>query len=439
MFKKVEVEHRIQIPIWFFPQNEKYYVENELQEYVPYTKTTLKLILKSFGLRGRAHDDELLSPIDSLIADVSYTKSVAYAGRLAGIRRGCYLMNGKRVLVTADPTIIEGKKGQTPIIESVVKQLFQIGEVDQRPRIYGWLKMARKAMLEGFPMPGQALVLAGPRNAGKNLFQDIITEMLGGRAEKPYRYMVGRSEFNGDLFGAEHLCIADEVPFYDMPSRRVFGSKIKDICVNSLQSCHGKHKEALTLFPLWRLSISVNDEAENLVMLPPLEESIEDKIMLLKVSRAIMPMPSDSPQHRMEFWDAVRAEIPSFIHFVENYEIPEELKESRFGIQAFQHPELVEVLKEMTHENRLMELMQIIVIPENGVWKGSLEQLETQLLEDSTYKRQLEKLLYYPTALMTYMRRLQKTMPQRVKSTRDKHKRMWELHSGDAGDAKSGV
>ncbi len=427
MFKKVEVEHRIQIPIWFFPQNEKYYVENELQEYVPYTKTTLKLILKSFGLRGRAHDDELLSPIDSLIADVSYTKSVAYAGRLAGIRRGCYQMNGKRVLVTADPTIIEGKKGQTPLIESVVKQLFQIGEVDQRPRIYGWLKMARKAMLEGFPMPGQALVLAGPRNAGKNLFQDIITEMLGGRAEKPYRYMVGRSEFNGDLFGAEHLCIADEVPFYDMPSRRVFGSKIKDICVNSLQSCHGKHKEALTLFPLWRLSISVNDEAENLVMLPPLEESIEDKIMLLKVSRAIMPMPSDSPQHRMEFWDAVRAEIPSFIHFVENYEIPEELKESRFGIQAFQHPELVEVLKEMTHENRLMELMQIIVIPENGVWKGTLEQLETQLLEDSTYKRQLEKLLYYPTALMTYMRRLQKSMPERVKAVKSNGKRGWEL------------
>ena len=427
MFKKVEVEHRIQIPIWFFPQNEKYYVENELQEYVPYTKTTLKLILKSFGLRGRAHDDELLSPIDSLIADVSYTKSVAYAGRLAGIRRGCYQMNGKRVLVTADPTIIEGKKGQTPLIESVVKQLFQIGEVDQRPRIYGWLKMARKAMLEGFPMPGQALVLAGPRNAGKNLFQDIITEMLGGRAEKPYRYMVGRSEFNGDLFGAEHLCIADEVPFYDMPSRRVFGSKIKDICVNSLQSCHGKHKEALTLFPLWRLSISVNDEAENLVMLPPLEESIEDKIMLLKVSRAIMPMPSDSPQHRMEFWDAVRAEIPSFIHFVENYEIPEELKESRFGIQAFQHPELVEVLKEMTHENRLMELMQIIVIPENGVWKGTLEQLETQLLEDSTYKRQLEKLLYYPTALMTYMRRLQKSMPERVRHFKSNGKTMWEL------------
>ena len=98
-----------------------------------------------------------------------------------------------------------------------------------------------------------------------------------------------------------------------------------------------------------------------------------------------------------------------------------------FGIKAFQHPSLVEILKEMTHENRLMELMQIIVIPENGVWKGTLEQLETQLLEDSTYKRQLEKLLYYPTALMTYMRRLQKTMPERVKAVKFQGKRQWEL------------
>ena len=75
-----------------------------------------------------------------------------------------------------------------------------------------------------------------------------------------------------------------------------------------------------------------------------------------------------------------------------------------------------------------MELMQIIVIPENGSWKGTLEQLETQLLEDSTYKRQLEKLLYYPTALMTYMRRLQKAMPERVKRFKSGGKNLWELH-----------
>ena len=140
-----------------------------------------------------------------------------------------------------------------------------------------------------------------------------------------------------------------------------------------------------------------------------------------------MPMKSDSPRSRVEFWDGVRAEIPSFLHFIENYEIPEDLQESRFGIKAFQHPELVEILKEMTHENRLMALMEIIVIPENGSWKGTLEELETALYEDSTFKRQIEKLLYYPTALLTYIRRLQKAMPERVRAYKSNNKRGWEL------------
>ena len=141
-----------------------------------------------------------------------------------------------------------------------------------------------------------------------------------------------------------------------------------------------------------------------------------------------MPMKSDSPRCRVEFWDGVRAEIPSFAKFIEEYVVPENLQESRFGIKAFQHPDLVEILKEMTHENRLMALMEIIVIPENGTWKGTLEELETALLEDSTFKRQIEKLLYYPTALLTYIRRLQKSMPERVRRIKHGGKNLWELH-----------
>jgi hypothetical protein len=48
-------------------------------------------------------------------------------------------------------------------------------------------------------------------------------------------------------------------------------------------------------------------------------------------------------------------------------------------------------------------------------------------LEDSTYKRQIEKLLYYPTALMTYMRRLHKSAPERVRWFKSGGKSTWEL------------
>ena len=101
--------------------------------------------------------------------------------------------------------------------------------------------------------------------------------------------------------------------------------------------------------------------------------------------------------------------------------------ESRFGIKAFQHPDLVEILTEMTHENRLMELLDIIVIPENGSWKGSQEDLELALFGDSIYKDQVKKLLYYPTALQTYLRRLQKSTPERVKCNKSHGKGKWEL------------
>ena len=106
--------------------------------------------------------------------------------------------------------------------------------------------------------------------------------MLGGRAAKPTEYMSGRTPFNADLFAAEHLMIEDEYGSTDLRTRREFGARIKDITVNDVQSCHAKNRwQAISLRPFWRLSISLNDEPENLMVLPPVDESLSDKLMLL--------------------------------------------------------------------------------------------------------------------------------------------------------------
>ena len=429
--KELKLEHRLQIPVWFMSQNDKFYLQNDGEHYTPYNKANLRLILRNWGIRSRAIDDEVTSPIDSFMSDCLLSKIVDYAGPLAGYKQGCYQFNERRILVTNNPHIIEADSNVGfPMIRNIIDQLFNQPDCDQRPFIQGWLKIVRECLINSNPIPGHALVLAGPRNAGKNLIQDLATKIMGGRMARPYRYMIGKSEFNSNLFQAEHLMIADESPFYDLQSRRIFGSKIKDFCVNSTQNCHGKHKEALTLNPLWRLSISVNEEPENLVMLPPLEDSIEDKILLLKVSKAQMPMESNSPQKQKNFWNALCAELPGFVHFLDNYEIQEKYKDSRFGLKAFQHPDLVEVLKEMSHEIRLLELIDIIVVPDHSIWKGTKEELETALLEDRTYKRQVERLLYYPNALQTYLRRLAKARPNQVRNVKGHGgKRSWEISS----------
>jgi phage/plasmid-associated DNA primase len=112
--------------------------------------------------------------------------------------------------------------------------------------------------------PGQALVLVGPANGGKSLLQDIVTAILGGRQAKPSSFMTGATHFNGHLAGAEHLRISDENPLTDIRSRRNLGAQIKNICVEASQNIEDKHRTAITFKPFWRLSISLNDEPENL-------------------------------------------------------------------------------------------------------------------------------------------------------------------------------
>ena len=98
----------------------------------------------------------------------------------------------------------------------------------------------------------------------------------------PYQYMTGMTPFNGEMFKAEHLVIEDNAASTDIRARRSFGSLLKTITVNDHQPCYAKGKQAVSLTPFCRLSISVNDEPENLMVLPPIDESIEDKLILLR-------------------------------------------------------------------------------------------------------------------------------------------------------------
>ena len=100
----------------------------------------------------------------------------------------------------------------------------------------------------------------------------------------PYQYMTGATLFNSEMFKAEHLVVEDNAASTDIRARRNFGSFVKTITVNECQPCFGKGRETLNLTPFWRLSISVNDEPENLMVLPPIDESIEDKLILLRRS-----------------------------------------------------------------------------------------------------------------------------------------------------------
>jgi hypothetical protein len=425
-----------------------YWMENLRGDWIEINEASIKRHLQKRGLRSRKAKGESISEVDDKIVEIQFTQDVAYAGPLAGHRCGLIESYGNRVLVTTAPKLIVPVSGQWPLLDSIFSQLLFDSGTDQRPYVFGWLKAAVEALWAGQNRPGPLLALAGPRDCGKSLIQNVFTVILGGRVAKPYRYMSGRTDFNSELFGAEHLMIEDELPSTDIRARRNLGANIKAFTVNQTQSCHAKGRQAITLSPFWRVSLSVNNEPENLMILPPMtdseQDSLADKVILLQAQKVVMPMPSEGLEERGAFWAALVAELPAFLDYLKHWTVPEELRHSRYGIKTYQHPDLLAALGELAPETRLLSLIDAVIFPENTDggfvivrqnpwWDGTAEQMERELC-NSNYSREAAKLLSWHGAIGTYLGRIASKDPGRVRDGRTNKARRWIVYPPNYAD-----
>jgi hypothetical protein len=416
------------IEAYYDPSRKSYWLPNDRREMIEINETSLERHLRKAGF-GAKEEGEAVSAIEEKLIQTQTSKDVHYAGPLAGHPTGPQDMCGQRILVTRAPRVLKPVEGECPTIEGLITALLDDPVHDQISYLMGWLKIGYEALSHWKLRHGQALAIAGPRDCGKSLLQNIITEIMGGRSAKPYRYMCGATDFNGDLFGAEHLMIEDEVAFTDIRARRAFGARIKDFTVNTVQSCHGKNRPALSLKPFWRLSITLNDEPENLLILPPIDESLEDKLILLKAHKRPLPMETSTLAGQQKFMAALLGEVPAFLNLLVNYRIPERLKSERFGVTHFHHPELLASLSEMSPEMRLLAVIDAHLSEGEGPfsgWMGTATELE-RMLYDSKGAHEARRLLDWSNATGTYLGRLAKKLPNRVRQERTKSSRIWYI------------
>ena len=307
----------------YYDSNRKgYWILDRAGNWLEVDVSSLKRHLKASGLAGDTRRGENISEIDTTINGYQLDCHVVYAGPLSGYSKGVTEQFGQRILVTTSPRIIAPCPGEFPLLAKIMEQLFSDPSADQRPYVLGWLKVGFESLSAGKRRPGQALAMAGPKDCGKSLLQNIFTEILGGRAAKPSRYMSGKTQFNADLFGAEHLMVEDEIGSTNLCVRREFGARIKDFTVNEVQSYHDKNKRALSLRPFWRVSISLNDEPENLMILPPMDESLNDKLMLLRAHHATMPIATNTDAGRAKLCGRANGRTARFRRIFDTVENP---------------------------------------------------------------------------------------------------------------------
>lgn len=395
--------------IYYQSSGPVYWVQDRTGKWIGTNEASAKLRIKAAGFSAEIFDENHNHQVDNCVLGIQDSQNVAYAGPLAGRRAGLHEIHRKQVLVTESPRLIEPRAGRWPMLDGILEGMFNDPQCDQRPYLYGWLKVSLQTLRTGVWSPGQVMGIAGPIASAKSLLQSLFTEMLGGRAAKPYLYMTGKTTFNADLFGAEHLVVEDEAESVEIRARRHFGSSIKGVAVNRDHSCHGKGKTALTLTPTWRMTISLNDEPERLMVLPPLDNDLADKLMLFKVRRRELPMPTETPEEKQAFWNALVAELPAFAEFLNQYEIPPELRSRRFGITHYHHPDLVEALAALNPETHFIDMIDAALfagIPQEH-WNGSSAVLQGILCDGNEWRHQeARRLLQHTNSCGIYLRRL---------------------------------
>jgi len=193
-----------------------------------------------------------------------------------------------------------------------------------------------ECLIGGTRSPGQVHAYVGPTNIGKSLYQAVITQLVGGRSAKAYDWDARKDSVQSGVVGAEHLVLEDEVPTWDATTRRVFGNHIKKVAANRLHKCEGKYLNGVDLTVFWRCTISLNEDC--ILTLPPVDESIEDKLCIFSCTGFEFPFPMRTEEDRLEAMATLTREVPHYAHWLlHDFALPYGLEDRRFGVKAFRH------------------------------------------------------------------------------------------------------
>jgi hypothetical protein len=423
-------------PLDYYDAISKHYlIKNAAGRWLAHDLSSYKRILRSRGYRSKPPEGSGLSEIDIQILDVQNHRDVSYHGPLCGRNAGFYEGNGCRFLVTEDMQLPDPVKEDWRVLEQVLRGLLcknediETGEA-QFHTFCGWVKSSVEALRVGREQQQQALAICGPAGCGKSLIQHLITELLAGRSAKAERYFNGKTDFNADLFAAEHLILEDNHVSTRISDRLKLGASLKEHCVGvTTASLHAKGRTAINIRPWWRVSITLNDDSEAMMILPPLDDQTADKIILLRASRSVFPMPVTSSDEKHAFRNQLSKDIPAFIHWLLNeYEIPATFADKhRYNVATFHHPELKESLEKLSPESNLLEFIDSCFAEDFGRVEIKLTAKEIQKRLYDRDSRAAEKILSFNNAMGTYLGRLSKKRPERVRYWRTNTGGLWEI------------
>ena len=423
----MDPEKRIaDVPLYYYSDKGRWYGPNGHGGFSNMTDAAAKALVAEHGLSRSQRDETGNSKADRATLWLMQHRSVAYAGLVAGYPAGIHDVEGTRILVTESSRCIEPGQGDFPTIRRLVETMLADDSNPQISCFYLWCaasyrtysnRMLGKGDSSNWPFRHcPALAIFGPRKCGKTALIDlVIGPLFGGRKADPMNFLRD-PKFNKDLVVAPILVLDDKGASSSLADRRQRGEGIKDLIWKPEQRMEGKGADAVMLRPFWRLIIAGNDDDAGLQVCPALSPSLTDKLIILK-AREAQGLPSTDSEND-EWKAAITRELPAFASFLLGWEPPEGTQiDPRSRVMNFWHPEIVDALREMQPEMRLLDLIDSLklISPQNPHWEGTSGEFEDAMRQVDK-ERLLDRIFVTGTSAGRMLSELSR-MTNRVKKT----------------------
>jgi hypothetical protein len=275
--------------------------------------------------------------------------------------------------------LIHGKNERFPWLYNYLVNFFDPQE--QLQFFLAWLQRFYRGGLNLEPEQGQAVVIAGPAEIGKTfLSSGLVANLVGGMSDGSAALVDG-SEFTAEVAEKPLLCIDDDQGGADNRAHLKFSTLVKKVVANTKMRWNQKHLAAGLVDWRGRVMINCNLDSVSLRLIPSLEVSTIDKIMLFRTADTLRTF---SFCDRKENERRLARELPFFARWLLDWQVPEHLIDRtrpRYGIRRYHHPSLFQLAMQAAPSHHFLEvLMDFLqayqqVNPDKTVWTGTSNQL----------------------------------------------------------------
>lgn len=204
----------------------------------------------------------------------------------------------------------------------------------QKEQFLDWFKRYYCSALAGNPAKGHALFLAGPIASGKTLTTGVLGKAFGGMVPAD-SFLLNETTFNKEMLETGLWVVDDATSAHDPKAHLRFSENVKKFVANSLFNYNAKYKDETAVTWNGRLVVALNDDEIGIRMVPALEQSIEDKLVVLRFGQARLTFPS-----REKLEGIIDVELPFLLRWLVDWEPPAYLLNGgRFGLNYI-HPKL---------------------------------------------------------------------------------------------------